>query len=92
MALSPFDPGMRHTLTAATARALHTARHAAGLGRGQAASLAGISRTYLVKLERGERAPSTKVAEALIATLDLPPDIACALRTESVPGTGKDRP
>jgi len=89
---SPFDPDRRHTLSPTTAQALQRARRATGTGRGRAAARAGISPTYLDKLERGERAPSTTVAEQLIAALELPPAVAEQLRAESVPGTGKDRP
>lgn len=89
--LPPFDPDLRHTLTPRTATALRGARTAAGLGRGRAARLAGISPSYLDKLEHGERAPSTAVAEALIIALNLPPDIAYALRTEAIPDVGRDK-
>lgn len=88
---SPFDPALVHRLTPQTALALRGARTAAGIERGRAASLAGISPRYLGKLERGERAPSTTVAEALIAALELPPAVAEQLRAEAVPGVGKDK-
>lgn len=88
---SPFDPDLRHTLTPRTAQRLREARNHAGLGRGQAARLANISASYLHKLEQAQRAPSASVAEALIAAFELPPDIALALRTEAIPGTGRDK-
>ncbi len=43
-------------------------------------------------VERGERAPSSTVAELLIDGLQLSPPDADALRSASVQGVGRDRP
>jgi transcriptional regulator with XRE-family HTH domain len=67
----------RRTLPPDLASALWRAREKSGLTNRQVASQAGIDPSYLSKLVRGDRCPSSVVVERLIAVLPL------TARTES---------
>jgi transcriptional regulator with XRE-family HTH domain len=54
-------------------RRLRSAREAAGLGQGEAADRAGLSRPYLSDLERGERVCGWPRLVALVTVLGLDP-------------------
>ena len=50
---------------------LHLARKHAGLTPAQLAEKAGVSKAYIVKLERGESNPRVSTIGAILASLDL---------------------
>jgi transcriptional regulator with XRE-family HTH domain len=53
-------------------RALRLARDDRGLSQEDLAGNAGVSRTYLGEIERGEKCPSVCVVDALARALDMP--------------------
>lgn len=55
------------------------------------AACVGIGRSHLLRLEEGERCPSTVVARALADHYRLDPDAANALMAEAVPDAGRSR-
>lgn len=89
-----FDPALRHRLTEAAAKGLKRARKQQRHSIRRLAQNAEISPSHLDRMERGFSAPSTTVAERLIAALNLDttdPPLAAQLRAEAVPGVGKDK-
>lgn len=79
----------RHYLSTQVAADLRAARLALGLSLREVADRAGTDFSYLSKLERGERCPSTVIAEALIGALALAEDLARRLRAEAQPHAGR---
>jgi transcriptional regulator with XRE-family HTH domain len=83
------DPGLgdgqrqRGCLSPAVAVELRSARRRLGLSFRSAARRTGVSAGNLCKLEHGQRAPSFKVAEALVGGLGLEPGVAAALMAEA---------
>jgi transcriptional regulator with XRE-family HTH domain len=53
---------------------LRALRERSGLTAAQLAAAAGLHRTHLYKLERGERAPTWGTVQALAAALGVPTD------------------
>jgi transcriptional regulator with XRE-family HTH domain len=86
------DTSHRHYLPQPLAYVLWRRREARGWTQRDVASRVGIDRAYLAHLEAGRRAPSRSVAEALIAVLALPADLAEQLRSAAVPNAGRDWP
>jgi DNA-binding XRE family transcriptional regulator len=83
--------GTRRVLSREAAATLRTARKRSGESAVVVAEAAGISRKHLLRLEQGERCPSTVVARALADHLRLDPDTADALMAEAVPDAGRSR-
>jgi DNA-binding XRE family transcriptional regulator len=52
----------------------------------------GISRSFLIDLERGRRRPSVAIAQLLIDGLRLDSEVADALLAAAVPDAGRSRP
>ena len=82
----------RRTLPPDVASALRAARQQSGLTNRDAAAQIGIDPSYLSKLVRGSRAPSSVVVEQLIAVLPLSEGDQQALRDAAVRDRGKSRP
>ncbi|MCJ7779832.1 MAG: helix-turn-helix domain-containing protein [Acidimicrobiia bacterium] len=81
----------RRTLPANLAAALWRARRESGLMNNQVASLAGIDPSYLSKVVRGNRCPSSVTMERLVVILPLTDDEKEALRAVAVQNAGKSR-
>jgi ribosome-binding protein aMBF1 (putative translation factor) len=81
----------RRTLPADLAAALWRAREKCGLTNNQVARLVGIDPSYLSKVVRGSRSPSSVTAERLIGVLPLTDDEKEALRAVAVQNAGKSR-
>jgi hypothetical protein len=81
----PTGTSRRGTLERATAEALGVAIRRKGLSLGEAARRAGIDRSYLYRLTKGTRRPSTVVTERLIQALNLDADLAEQLRLGAAP-------
>jgi len=79
----------RHYLSASAAAELRNARRRQGLSLRALEARTGISFGYLGMLERGQRAPSVEVAQALVAGLRMAPDAAARLMAEAVPDAGR---
>lgn len=93
----PGDPEWRErvahrTLPADIVWALQDARHHRGWTQREAAAAVGISLGTVRHLEHGDRLPSVDVAEDLVATLDLPPDVVHHLRAVARPYAGRSSP
>lgn len=71
---------------------LYAARMRAGLGLRPAARQAGISHSYLHRLEQGARCPSTIVAAELVRALNLAAEEAELLTGAAVPDHGRAHP
>lgn len=71
---------------------LKSARIRAGLGLREAARRAGISHTYLIRLESGERCPSVIVVAELIRALSLTNAEAQVLWKDAVTDHGRAHP
>ncbi|WP_042400360.1 helix-turn-helix domain-containing protein [Streptacidiphilus carbonis] len=71
---------------------LAAARMRAGLRGREAARLLGLSQSYLVRLESGQRVPSMTVAGRLAERLGLSEDERAALLTAAVDDAGADHP
>jgi len=74
----------RRTLPAELGDALLGARLDRGWSARHAADVIGISHTMLIRLERGERCPSTRVACALVFVLGLSDRVADSLMSVAV--------
>lgn len=70
---------------------LRDARCARGMTRAALAAAVGVSWPYIGRLERGERCPSTVVAERLIKVLELRHDAADAIWFAAATDTGLAR-
>lgn len=73
------------------AAALRAARKRSGESAAVVAEAVGVSRAHVLRLEEGERCPSTVVARALADHLRMDPDAADALMAEAVPDAGRSR-
>jgi DNA-binding XRE family transcriptional regulator len=82
----------RHTITADLAAMLAAARRRLGWPLRAAARNVGVSEGTIVHLEKGRRAPSTVVAEAIIRAYELSDAEAAMLLAEAVEGAGWDSP
>lgn len=71
---------------------LRDARERAGLGPAETARRAGVTASYLAKLERGARCPSVTVAERLAAVLGLDDGQHAAVLAGAVNDAGADHP
>jgi transcriptional regulator with XRE-family HTH domain len=71
---------------------LLAARHGAGLGLREAARLAGVSHSYLLRLETGQRVPSRTVAGLLAEVLGLDDADRARLLAAAVDDAGRDWP
>lgn len=83
--------GPRRVLSPEAAATLRAARKRSGESAAVVAEAVGISRAHVLRLEQGERCPSTVVARALADHLRLPVDTADALVAEAVPDAGRSR-
>jgi transcriptional regulator with XRE-family HTH domain len=83
---------IRHTPPKGLGRALRTARESAGLSQGAVAREVGVRPDYISKLERGARCPSTTVADALAALLDLDEATTQLLAAAAVDDAGRSHP
>jgi transcriptional regulator with XRE-family HTH domain len=83
--------GPRRVLKPDVATALRAARKRRGESAAVVARVVGVSRAHVLRLEQGERCPSTVVARALADHLRLDPDAADALMAEAVPDAGRSR-
>ena len=81
----------RRTLPANLAAALWRARRESGLMNNQVAWLAGIDPSYLSKVVRGNRCPSSVTMERLVVILPLTDDEKEALLDVAVQDAGKSR-
>jgi transcriptional regulator with XRE-family HTH domain len=82
----------RRTITPELAAMLAAARRRRGWPLREAARNVGVSVGTIGHLEKGRRAPSTVVAEAIIRAYDLSPADAAMLLAEAVEGAGWDSP
>lgn len=71
---------------------LAAARLRAGYRGRECARLVGIDHSYLIRLESGQRVPSTTVAHALIQTLALDSEASATLLAAAVEGVGRGHP
>ena len=71
---------------------LRTVRDARGWSKSGASRQTGVSRRMITLLERGERYPSTLLAETLIAGYGLSQPQAARLREVALPGVGRASP
>lgn len=83
--------GHRRVLSPDAAATLRAARKRSGKSAAVVAEAAGIGVSHLLRLEQGERRPSTVVARALADHLRMDPDAADALMAEAVPDAGRSR-
>jgi ribosome-binding protein aMBF1 (putative translation factor) len=82
----------RRTLPPDLAASLWTARQESGMTNRDAAEQIGVDPSYLSKLVRGNRCPSSLVAERLIDVLAMSAGEAATLRDAAVTDRGKSRP
>ena len=82
----------RHVLPADVAAILRHARHTRGWSLREVARRSGVANGYVSLLERGLRAPSLSVAQALASTLGLSPAEAARLYDHAVDDAGRDYP
>ncbi|MEH0582825.1 helix-turn-helix transcriptional regulator [Streptomyces sp. B21-106] len=71
---------------------LREAREAAALTPAETARQAGLTASYLAKLERGTRCPSVTVAERLAVILDLDSGQRAVVLAGAVDDAGADHP
>lgn len=79
----------RH-LPAEIATIFRHARRRRGWSYRAAAKELGIALGYVAMLDKGQRVPSTVVAEVLIEGYDLTDDEACLVRSVAIPHVGRD--
>ncbi|MET9762054.1 helix-turn-helix transcriptional regulator [Streptomyces sp. NPDC006372] len=82
----------RRTPPAGLGEALRQARDEAGLSQGAVAAAVGVRPDYISKLERGERCPSVKVAQALASVLELRAAGSALLSAAAVDDAGRSHP
>jgi DNA-binding XRE family transcriptional regulator len=87
--LAQYPP--RRTLPANLAAALWRAREKCGLTNNDVAQFVGVDPSYLSKIVRGTRCPSSVTAERIIGVLPLAPSEVEALRAVAVQDAGKSR-
>ena len=81
----------RRTLPADVAGFLRRAREKSGLTNNDVAQLTRVDPSYLSKIVRGTRCPSSVTVERLVAVLPLTPSEVEALRAVGVQDAGKSR-
>ena len=81
----------RHTPAADFGPTLRGARTARRMSLRQLAGRLRMSHGYLGSLERGEKAPSARLAEQLVDALQPDPPTAAVIRRSGIPGVGRDR-
>ena len=83
----------RHTLPIDVGIRLREARHRTFYTIREFAAVVGIDKSYLIRLENGDRAPSTTTAYQLIDVLGIDGDseLAVDLLRYAIEGVGNDR-
>ena len=93
----PYDPPWRsrhahRSLDPAVSSMLARRRRELGWSLSEAERRTGVSRRMLSMLERGERVPSTVLADDLAAGYGLSPSDASLLWSAALPNVGRDSP